>query len=97
MDCLLFVRRIVRAQRVDGHFVDEYRDYATIAIGLYMAAAGVPMRIALLVQDIYAWRKSTFDPKETVDAVYNHLPVRNVRNTELGYELYRSGRISGRL
>ncbi len=85
------------AQRVDGQFVDEYRDYATIAVGLYMAAAGVPMRIALLVQDIYAWWNSTFGPKETMDAVYNHLPVRNVRNTELGYELYRSGRISGRL
>jgi hypothetical protein len=84
------------AQRVDGHFVDEYRDYATITIGLYMAA-GVSMRIALLVQNIYAWRNSTFDPEEKMDAVYSHLPLRSVRSTELGYELYRSGRISGRL
>jgi hypothetical protein len=83
------------AQRVDGHFVDEYRDYATIALGLYMAAAGVPMQIALLVQDTYAWGNSTFDPKEKMDAIYRNLPVRNIRNTELGYELYRSGRISG--
>ena len=83
------------AQRVDGQFVDEYRDYATIALGLCMAAAGVPMRIALLVQDIYAWHKSTFGGDEKMDAVYTNLPARNIRNTELGYELYRSGRISG--
>jgi hypothetical protein len=84
------------AQRVNGQFVDEYRDYATIAIGLYMAAAEIPIQIALLVEDIYARRHSTFGPDEPKDAIYRDLPTRNVRNTEIGYELYRSGRISAR-
>jgi len=38
------------AQRVQGQFVDDYRDYATIAIGLYMAAAGVPIDMALQIE-----------------------------------------------
>jgi len=82
------------AQRINGQNVDEYRDYATIAIGLYMAAASVPMEIALLVENEYARRHSEFDRDEPKDAVYRYLPKRNVRNTEIGYELYRSGRIS---
>ena len=31
------------AQRVDGVPVRQYRDYATVAIGLYGAAAGIPL------------------------------------------------------
>jgi hypothetical protein len=82
------------AQRINGQNVDEYRDYATIAIGLYMAAALVPIEIALLVENEYARGHSEFDRDEPKDAVYTYLPKRNVRNTEIGYELYRSGRIS---
>jgi hypothetical protein len=82
------------AQRINGQNVDEYRDYATIAIGLYMAAASVPIEIALLVENEYARRHSEFDRDEPKDAVYRYLPKRNVRNTEIGYDLYRSGRIS---
>jgi len=82
------------AQRINGQNVDEYRDYATIAIGLYMAAASVPIEIALLVENEYARRHSKFDADEPKDATYTYLPKRNVRNTEIGYELYRSGRIS---
>ncbi len=82
------------AQRVHGQFVDDYRDYATITIGLYMAAAGVPIQIALRLQNEYAYVFSNFDPKEPKDEIYTNLPKRNVRNTEIGYELYASGRIS---
>jgi len=82
------------AQRINGQNVDEYRDYATIAIGLYMAAASVPIEIALVVENEYARRHSEFGRDELKDAVYRNLPERNVRNTEIGHELYRSGRIS---
>lgn len=82
------------AQRVGGEYVDEYRDYATIAIGLYMAAAGVPMEEALSIENEYARRRSHFNPDEAKDDVYTSLPRRNVRNTEIGYELYKSGRIT---
>ncbi len=30
------------AQRITGHFYDKYVEYATIAIGLYAAAYGIP-------------------------------------------------------
>jgi hypothetical protein len=81
------------AQRVQGQAVSEYRDYATIAIGLLAAAAGLPIQIALQIQNVYASRNSTFDRSEQMDEVYTALPKRNVRNTEIGYDLYESGRI----
>lgn len=79
------------AQRVDGKYIDEYRDYATIGIGLYAAASGWPIDKILAAQDDYAKDHSKFN--EPLDPVYTHLAARNVRNTEIGYELYRSGRI----
>lgn len=82
------------AQRVQGQFVEDYRDYATIAIGLYMAAAGVPIDMALWIENEYARWRSNFDPDEQKDSVYTSLSTRNVRNTQIGYELYQSGRIS---
>jgi len=84
------------AQRIQGQVVSDYRDYATIAIGLYMAAAGVPIQFALSLENGYAFLHSNFDPMEPKDEVYTYLPKRNVRNTEIGYELYESGRISAR-
>lgn len=82
------------AQRVQGQAVGEYRDYATIAIGLFAAAAGLPIQIALQIENVYAFFRSKFDPDEQKDDVYTNLPERNVRNTEIGYELYESGRIA---
>ena len=82
------------AQRVDGRYIDEYRDYATIAIGLYAAASGWPIDKILAAQDDYAKDHSRFDPQEKMDESYTHLAARNVRNTEIGYELYRSGRVA---
>lgn len=82
------------AQRIQGQAVDEYRDYATIAIDLFAAAAGLPIQIALQIQNVYAHFNSHFD--EDMYDVYTYLPKRNVRNTEIGYELYKSGRVVGR-
>lgn len=80
------------AQRMDGEFFDEWVDYATVAIGLYAAAAGMPLDGILRIQDEYArWFSDFKDAKR--DPVYRHLRVDNVRNTRLGYELYHSGRI----
>jgi hypothetical protein len=81
------------AQRVQGQFVDEYRDYATIAIGVYMAAAGVPIETTLSIENAYARLFSSFSPDDPKDDVYSSLPKRNVRNTQIGYELYLSGQV----
>lgn len=81
------------AQRVGGQSVDEYRDYATIAIGLYMAASDVPIETTLSIENEYAYWFSHFSRDEPKDDVYTSLPRRNVRNTQIGYELYQSGRV----
>ncbi len=75
-------------QRVGG-WHKEFVDYSTIAIGLYGAAAGIPEELMLRAEDVYAWRKSDF-ATEKRDAAHTHLAERNVENTHIGYELYRS-------
>ena len=81
------------AQRVDGrYFIDDYRDYATIAIGLYMASMGIPKWACLMIQDRYAKDHSAFtEPPATG---YTRLPQRNVDNTDIGYDLVASGRVT---
>lgn len=78
------------AQRRDGRNIDEWVDYATIAIGLYAAAAGMSENAILIMQNEYARRNSNFG-KVPMDETYAFLPKRNVFNTKLGFDLYRSG------
>jgi len=80
------------AERVQGQYVDDYHDYANIAIGLYMAAAGVKIEDALTIVNDYAWLNS--HSAESKDEVYTSTSKRDVRNIKMGYELYQSGRIS---
>jgi len=77
------------AQRIGGRYRDEYRDYATIAIGLYAAAAGMSRSDILEIEDFIA-RGSRFGADEEFDNTYTHLPTRNVDNTDIGYRLYQS-------
>ena len=80
------------AQRLDRGFHHEYVKYATVVIGLYAAALGLPEDHILDIQNSYASVLS--DMKESrFDSFYTNLPEDNVWNTRLGYELYRSGRI----
>lgn len=80
-------------QRLDGHNHPEFRDIASVVIGLYGAAAGIPPNLSLELQDQYARWFSIFGNSER-DPVYTHLAKRNVFNTRLGYELYRSHRVA---
>ena len=82
------------AERFQGQYVTDYRDYANIAIGLYMAAAGVDVDDALSIADTYAQFYSKFGPNEPMDEIYTHSAERDVQNIRMGYELYNSGRIS---
>ena len=67
-------------------------DYATVVIGLYGASAGIPINEVLTYQNAYAGRHSKFG-NVVMDPIYNNLPARNVVNTQMGYQLYLSGRI----
>jgi len=68
-------------------------DYATVAIGLYAASSGMSRDEILRIQDAFAAGESRYRPETEMDKTYTHLPVRNVANTDLGFELYQSGRI----
>jgi hypothetical protein len=81
------------AQRVGGSYHPEFVDYATVAIGLYAAANGIPRNEILEIQNQIA-RRSHYDPNTEMDKTYTHLPTRNIKNTDLGYHLYQSGRIA---
>ena len=79
-------------QRLETGKVDpKYVDYSTVAIGLYAAGAGLPRESILDFQNAYAAAKSNFAPGTKKDPVYTSLPVRNVMNTDFGYEIYSKG------
>ncbi len=80
------------AQRIGGINHEDFVDYATVAIGLYAAAAGISRADILEVENLVAmsshYAKGTeFDPR------YTYLPTRNVKNTNLGYKLFETGKI----
>lgn len=81
------------AQWVGGSYHPEFVDYATVAIGLYASAAGLSKDDILCAEDLVA-RTSRFAPNRPTDPDYTHLPRRNVRNTDRGYQLYQAGRIA---
>ena len=78
------------AQRIGGQNRKEYVNYATIAIGLYAAAADISRTQILEIENLRA-RTSQFARDTTYDTVYPYLPVQNVKNTDTGYQLYRLG------
>jgi hypothetical protein len=84
------------AQRIGGELYQQYVDYATVAIGLYGAAAGIPEAVMLKAEDLYAAVKSDFGNTQH-DTTYTHLAERNVVNTKFGYDLYESGRVHASL
>jgi len=81
------------AQRIGGKYHAEFVDYATVAIGLYAAAAGISRDQILTMQDLAAAAGSHFDENADRDKDYPHLRKENVQNTDRGYELFRSGAI----
>ena len=76
-------------QRLTGEFDTKYVDYATIAIGLHNAAAGLPRDASLLIQNLYARAFSTYPEGTPMSADYPGLPVRNVINTDIGYAMFK--------
>lgn len=81
------------AQRVTGTFDGRFRDYATVAIGLYAAGLGMSVDKILTVENEYAERYSKFHPKIEMDQKYQFLSLRNVYNTNLGYRLFDAQQI----
>lgn len=75
------------AQRLSGHFVDEYRDFSTIIIGYYGGSIGLSESSMLEIENTYAKYKSRFSKYEPMDEYYKYLPRRNVYNTKIGYDL----------
>ena len=76
-------------QRLNGTFDPKYIDYATVAIGLHNAAAGVEMQTSLSMQNFFASYRSRYPQGTTMSESYPSLPLRNVLNTQIGYDLYK--------
>ncbi|HUI17776.1 MAG TPA: hypothetical protein VL244_08940 [Alphaproteobacteria bacterium] len=81
------------AQRIKGTVVHEFINYATVALGLYGAAAGIDIDSMLEIENIYFALQSTHRKGAEMDKTYTHLPETNVKDTELGYELFETGKI----
>ncbi len=65
----------------------EFTPASTVVIGLYYAAAGVPVETTLSLQNGYAEMYSTFARGTVMDTEYTHLPRVNVINTRIGYQI----------
>jgi hypothetical protein len=74
-------------QREGGAFHPEFIDASTVAIGLYNAAAGVPLSTILTIENNYAASHSNYPAGTIMNSTYTHLPERNVQNTIIGYQL----------
>jgi len=77
-------------QRLNGSFDARFVDSATILIGMYSAAAGVPRSVILNIENVVAGG-SHYAEGTPMDSTYTNLPVRNVTNTDIGMGLVRSG------
>jgi hypothetical protein len=84
---------VLDAERFDWTYVRDYRHYQNIMIGVYAAAAGLPVDDVLKLVDAYATPISGFSTKEKLDSVYAHSARQDVEDTKFGYALYQSGRI----
>jgi hypothetical protein len=84
---------VLDAERFDWTYVRDYRHYQNIMIGVYAAAAGLPVDDVLKLVDAYATPISGFSTKEKLDTVYAHSARQDVEDTKFGYALYQSGRI----
>jgi hypothetical protein len=81
------------AERFESNYVQEYRHYTSIALGIFMAAAGVSREDMLSIANAYAKRFSTFSAKEVPDERYTSSAQQDIEDNLRGYELYESGRI----
>ncbi len=79
------------AERFDNYYVCDYRHYTSIALGIFMAAAGVSKEDMLTIADDYAADFSTFH--EQPDGSYTHSTKQDIQDNLRGYDLYESGRI----
>jgi hypothetical protein len=79
------------AERFNDYYVCDYRHYTSIALGIFMAAAGVSKEDMLTIANNYARDFSTFH--EETDMRYTSSAKQDIEDNLRGYELYQSGRI----
>jgi RHS repeat-associated protein len=79
-------------QRVgpDQIFTPQFVDFSSVAIGLYAASANLSPSFVLNISNAVA-ANSHFAPGTVFDQTYTNLPIRNVYNTTLGFQLYSGG------
>jgi len=55
---------------------------------------GLPEKRCLEIQNDYAGKRGSYANSIIMDSKFPKLPVRNIANTRIGYEVYSSGRIA---
>ena len=73
-----------------GQWYPEFRDYASVAIGLYAGADGFNANQINMVANLYASKNSQFTG-QVMDTNFPNLPAQNVDNTSLGVTLATVG------
>lgn len=86
-----------------GHFFDpqplatgdtfQRQAYGNYTFGVYMAAAGVPLRAALTGAAAYAGLFSSYPYHPQMDPEFPSLPIANVANIVNGYNAYKNGTV----
>ena len=87
-----------------GHYLDaqplasgnalQRAAYGNYVFGVYMAAADVPLRLALNRANAYAANSSSYGPLNgQMDPNYPSLPAANVANITNGFNAQKSGTV----
>jgi hypothetical protein len=87
-----------------GHFFDpqplasgnplQNAAYGTYAFGVYMAAAGVPLSVALAGGNAYAFLSGAqYGANVPMDPTYHSIPAANVANIANGYNAQENGTV----
>lgn len=71
-----------------GRFQNRFRDGATIIIGMFSVEAGMSRNEILFAE---SRGTGTYPPGTKMDPKYTTLPVTNVKNTDIGRQLIKSG------
>lgn len=84
-------------QRVGGDGINitdpNFVDWATVDIGIFGAASGIPEEVVQRAQELYAALYSNFGIGVKYQAGYPGLPARNAANLDIGYRLYNGGQL----
>jgi hypothetical protein len=80
-------------QRFQGTSLPQFTPAASIYIGIYGAAAGIPEQMMQEIRNDYAFVSSKWSSGTVMNSTYTSLPNVNVDNVHIGYQLVLDGQV----